>query len=230
MDTVGFIIDEIREKLKETSDDSHIEDLLIYSTMIDVRAILIDQDLTKKKSSDINFTQSVCIDLCVDNYANCCNTPDLGIKILRSKKPIPEFITHKYLKPFFITDITGQNEIPFQERANLVWDKYFEIGELLPMPTWEMQNWNNKRYLILSGNLQIKSVLLQGVFKDVVAASLLMDCENTTNGCPDWKDTIFPISQLKVPLIDLVLEKLGRTQVTQEDNSNNGKSYINERD
>lgn len=228
MDTVGFVIDEIRERLRETSDDTNVEDLLIYSTMCDVRLMLIDQQLTKEKSVDINLYQTVCIDLCRDNYANCCDLPDLGIEILKSKKVIPEFVTHKYLKPFYITDVTGQNVIDRQDRSLLKWDEYFDIDNILPVPTWDMLNMKSERRIIISDDLNIKTILATGIFKDVSAAGLLMDCEDET--CPDWKDIVFPISDLKSILIDMVIDKLGRTVMIPEDNSNNGKSLVNDRD
>jgi hypothetical protein len=229
MDTIGFIIDEIRERIRETSDDTNIEDLLIYSMMIDTRAMLIDQDMTKKKSIDMNFYQTVCINLCKDDYSKCCELPVLNdFKILRSKKALPEFLTHKSLNPFFITDITGLNEIPHQSRSLNVWDSYFHVPKF---PTWELQNIKNERYVVISNNLNLKTVLLKGVFKDVVGVHGLSKCEDDVNDDADWKDLIFPISQLKGILVNMVVDNLLRHLMNiPEDNSNNAKSNISERD
>ena len=224
LNTVGALIDRIREAFKETSDDSNLLDLQIYATMVEVRAQLLNEELSKRKSMDINFYQTICVNLCQDSYAKCCNAPDLGKLILRSTKTLPEYITHKYINSLMVTGYDGEEEIPYQATVNLKWDKLWDTRGF-NKPTYDVTNFDSTRTLIVHNTLDLKAVLVTGAFLDPVLAQLFNDC-NTVSDCTDWKDVVFPISsKLLRPMIGLVKQDLlNPTYKLPDDATNNAES------
>lgn len=223
LNTVGFFIDLIRESFKESSDDSELYDLQIYAAMVDVRALLIDQDMTKRKEIDEMFYQTICIDLCKDDYAKCCTSYNINKPILRSSTTIPDYITHKYIKPLVVTTIDGANVIPFQKTTNLKWDQYWDLD--YSFPTYDVTNFNNRRTLIINGDLTLRGVLITGAFVDPAGAVLITSCSEEESECIEWKDVIFPIpSKLRHAFFQMTIERLSIHKDMPTDVANDGQS------
>lgn len=220
--TVGFHIDAVRERFNETSDDSTLEDLLIYATMVDVRAQLIDQEITKRKEIDTDFYQTICISLCEDQFAKCCGTSfNINKTILRSTTNLPDYITHKYIQPMLVTTIDGEQVIDFQKTATTKWDKYWDID---PIITYDITNFSNNRTLIVNGTLALNGLLVTAAFVDPAGAILSQDCSENGD-CPDWKDVTFPLpSKLRRPFWQMVVQDLASTLGLPTDVSNNAQS------
>lgn len=225
LNTVGFYIDIIRESMKETSDDTEISDLQIYAAMIDIRAMLIDQEITKRKEIDEMYYQTICVNLCLDDYAKCCTSYNINKKILRSKTQLPDYITHKYLRPLVITTIDGEQLIPYQKITNIKWDKYWDID--YTTPTHDITNFNNRRTLIINGTYTLSGVLITGVFIDPAGAVLSQACEEENADCIEWKDVIYPMpSKLRAVFHQMLLERLAPIKDTPTDVANDSQSNL----
>jgi hypothetical protein len=223
LNTVGFHIDLVRESIKETSDDTEISDLQIYAAMIDIRAMLIDQEITKRKEIDEMYYQTICINLCLDDYAKCCSSFNINKKILRSRTQLPEYITHKYLRPLLVTTVDGENLIPYQKTVNVKWDKFWDID--YTMPTHDITNFNNIRTLIINGNLTLPGVLVTGAFIDPAGAVLSQSCTEDNPDCIDWKDVIFPMpSKLRAVFYSMLIERLAFVKDIPTDVANDAQS------
>lgn len=223
LNTVGFHIDQIRERIKEISDDSEIQDLLIYSTLIDVRALLLDQELTSRKEVDENYYQTICVKLCKDTYANCCTNHNINKFVLKSVKALPDYITHKYIRPLVVTTIDGEQVLDYQKTRNLKWDKYWDSGydEL----TYDVINFNNNINLVVHDDtFTLPEVLVTAAFTDPVSAGLYEDCSEGED-CLDWKDVSFPIpSKQRRTLWRMVVEDLTATKQEATDITENSQS------
>jgi hypothetical protein len=223
LNTVGYHIDLLRESIKESSDDTDIYDLVIYAAMVDVRALLIDQDLTKRKEVDEMYYQTICLDLCVDDYAKCCKTYDINKKILRSRNALPDYITHKFLESLMVTSIDGETNIPRQKTITRKWDKYWDSK--FHGYVYDVTNFNDRRTLIVYGTLDLPTVLVTGVFLDPSGAVLVQSCDEDTTKCPDWKDVLFPIpSKLREAFWDMCRERLTMTLKYPTDTTNDAQS------
>lgn len=222
LNSVGFHVDLLRESLKEQSDDTEISDVEIYAAMVDIRAMLIDQEITKRKEIDELFYQTICVNLCKDDYAKCCTSFNINKQILRSTTALPEYITHKYLRPFIVTTVDGEQVITYQRVTNLKWDKYWDIDYTIP--TYDVTNFNNRRTLVVSGTLDLPGILITGVFIDPAGAILSQSCSEEGN-CPDWKDVVFPIpSKLRQPFWQMAMQRLIPKKEFSTDVANDNQS------
>lgn len=225
LNTVGWHIDQVRERIKEISDDSEIQDLLIYSTLADVRAFLLDQELTKRKEVDENYYQTICVPLCKDTFANCCTSYNINKFVLKGKKPLPDYITHKYIRPLVVTTIDGESEISYQKTRLRKWDSSWEVTYDMYDITYDVVNFNNNVNLVVhEDTFTLPEVLVTAAFVDPVAAGLYKDCTDTED-CLDWKDVAFPVpSKQRRTLWKMAIQDLMPTQQMPTDVTENAQS------
>jgi len=224
LNTVGFYGDSVKEFFNQTSDDTNLEDLLIYKVLMDTRMYLIDQELTNNKNLDATYTQSVCLDLCQDTFAECCSLDGIGDLLLKSKKYIPTILSHKNIVPIKVRTVDGRNTFSKQPIENMRFDRYWDI----PLtPTYDISNFGEGNRLLIFNTLTLRSVILTAVFEDPASAGLLNNCpgEDDDEDCIDWKDVTFPIPpKLNKGLMDIVLKRIAGRMQFPVDESNNAES------
>lgn len=221
METVEAYIDALKVALKETSDDSEYDDLYLYKRLNDSRLRIIDQQLTKWNKIPEGYLVEVCIPLCRDTYADCCNLPEIKDTILRSEKPIPEFIEHNFLNTFTVKNIVGYKEYP---KISM---QFIEERHLFPYTyngaAWSMSHFKNS-YLLVHFAETMKMVVVETIPRDPVDYHLLQSCNG--DDCPEWLDAKFGIPSSEAQAcIDLALERIIKLeQINPVDESNDSSS------
>jgi hypothetical protein len=100
-DLVRSHIDDIRQNLRETSDDSNITDEQIYKALIDARAFILERRLKKGKQLPNYMYQEICMPLCLDTYHDCDCIPDeYECKVLKTKNEIPSGLVNRRIAIF----------------------------------------------------------------------------------------------------------------------------------
>lgn len=205
-----------------SSDDFNYSNRLILHYLQIARARLIEQKADKYHFISDQSFQSLCVPLELANYHDCCEGPDLGCLVLKSKIEIPKFLNTRWGSFIQVTDLEGNN----LSQTTIVQNNLSEysITNTDPKPGWLI---NNNKLIILNSNL-LMMVLLNGLFSDPAAISA-SNCTNAQNDCVDEWETEFPIdSDLIDPMYRVTLEFLGRAIMTYpQDLENNAKEEIN---
>lgn len=227
METIEAYIDAIKVALKETSDDSEYDDLYLYKRLNDSRLRIIDQQLTKWNKVPEGYLVEVCIPLCRDTYADCCNLPDITGTVLRSEKPIPEYIEHNFLNTFFVKNIVGYKQYP-KISMQLIEERHL-FPYTFEGPSWSLSHFE-KDYLIMHFADTMKMIVVETIPRNPVDYHLLQSCKN--GECPEWLDAKFgiPSSDAQV-CIDLTLERIIKLeQPNPVDESNDSSSAVVKRE
>lgn len=78
-----------------SSDDFSYSNRVIAHFLQVSRAKLIERKADKYRFISDQSYQSLCVDLELGNFHNCCDKADLECKILKSVKPIPKFLNSR---------------------------------------------------------------------------------------------------------------------------------------
>jgi len=202
------------------SDDFSYSSRLIAHFLQVARARLIEQKADKYHFISDQSYQSLCVDLELSNFHNCCNDVDLDCKIMKSLIEIPKFLNSRWGNFLKVMDLSGR-VIP---EFNLTQSRFSEFA-LAPVKVgWFIHD--NHVYLV--ENKHLSKILLNGLFDDPSAIHEL-NCPSVEGECLDFMDTEFPIdSDLIDPMYRLALEFLLQSMRLPKDNENNSKDAENQ--
>lgn len=209
------------------SDDSRFSNALILHYMDVARLLLVKRKLDNRKFNNPANYQTLCIPLCEDTWYDCCNMPDLGCPILKSKFEIPKALTTRtslYLKVMKASgeEIGYSDQVAYRERQYSVTKK----GK----PAWFISN----NYLYVAGieNNFLAAVFAKAMFENPLEVEELQRCDSDENpDCTDPLDRDYPIDgELIDPMYKMVLQFLGISMKYPEDNINNARATDSRRD
>ena len=221
MFTVKQSIDYIRNKIRETSDDSEYSDQFIYDTLLMHRNVLLKRELDKKKKEDQYLWTPYGMPLCVGTWHDCDCIPNLGCPIVESKYKVPRYFAG-YLR---VTNLTGT------ERYNDIrphvgkWRKYARTNAMRPY--WAMFNEKIHFFNVVQNTWRM--ILLEFIPEDPLAVSELPVCspDGTETPCSNPYDVIMNLSaHLFEPLMKMTLESIMPSLKLKEDNTNNADSDV----
>lgn len=227
--TIGFHIDNLREHLRQLSDDAVMEDLTIYRTMMDTRNLLVHRELDRNSFVDSDFYQTICVDLCLGHYSECCSQPTFGETLRKSILFLPKSLNHKTMELMRVTSYDGQIGFPRVDTENLYYNNFW--GNKYFFPQHDVTNFGNGRRLVIYGDKEVNRVLVTAVFDDPSEAFLFNQCpeEDGQENCPSWKDAPFQIhSKYSLEFYERCKQSLSRLIQIPEDESNNAESSIQE--
>lgn len=222
--TIHQLTYDVREAIKQFTDDSEISDrYIIYLYNVKRSKYLRQQMNVMKKSSHLANQQSLCLD------TELVSTNECGLdvnceKILRSKQEVPDLLdltsrsaisriapSDKMSKPFnFVT----------REKALFVANSPF------PNSIYAFLHDDNHIYIV-SGKDSIKlidCITITGVFEDPLSLKNYYDCCGCTTAstCFDEATTDYPLSAHLVDLIRLeIINELLNLDKVKEDKENN---------
>lgn len=219
MATIPEHIYKLRTFIKQHSDDSLYTDELLYSILKDARNTLLERD-SKKFTKDSEFhKQTICMPLIIDNYHDCnCLPNEIKCKILKSKYKLPKVITGRNKEMIRVLTIDGYNHIPFIFSTDLKNLKYTKTKS----KTIKYGITNNN--LIIFNNLQLKVVLIEGIFEDPLELNKITFCNDNGDeeSCYDLNTSEFPLKgSLNLPMYQLSLDLLKIPLQIKEDDTNN---------
>lgn len=222
MATLREITYDIREAIKEYSDDSEISDLYIQYLVNIKRAKFLKQKLDQLGRK---FNNRILQTLCLETEEVSANECGLDLEcetIVRTKEPVPNFL-----------QLTDKDAVERIAPSNMLSKKFNYISrEKAPFITNSYHRGPIKTFLHNNGFLYfisdkpifLECVSISGVFEDPTELSNYKNCCNCndSNNCFSIADTEYP---LQIELIDIVREDiikdLLRTKQIPEDKINN---------
>jgi hypothetical protein len=217
------LIYDVREALKEYSDDSELSDSYILYLYDIKRSKYLRQDINNsQRSIDISVVQSLCLELEEVNSNEC--GVELGCEtIIRTKRTIPtplQLHTKSALTRVAPADRVSR---PF----NLITrDKaVYASGAPFPNAVYAFLHNDGRVYLKSEGSALklLECINITGVFEnplDLIEYQTCCSCETATS-CFDIETTDYPIQPHYIDLIknEIVME-LAKLKVIKEDKTN----------
>lgn len=90
------------------SDDFSFSDRLIAHFLQVARARLLEQKADKYHYISEQSYQSLCLDLELSSFHNCCDTPANDCKVLKSTTPVPKFLNSRWGNFLKVMDLSGE--------------------------------------------------------------------------------------------------------------------------
>lgn len=192
-------------------------DRLISHYLQVARAVLLERKIDKYYYISEQSYQSLCVDLELSSFHNCCDTPDLDCKVLKSVDPIPKFLNSRWGNYLKTMDLTG-TVIP---EFNLTQSRHSKYSIIKPTTGWFLHD--NHLYVI--NNTALAKVLLNALF-DNPEEIYEYNCASTgDNNCPEYLDQVFPIdSDLIDAMYKMTIDMLLRMYSVPNDLENNAKN------
>ena len=221
---INNIIDYFREIIREISDDTVYSDQFLYEILLQSRAVIIKQLLSRNKPLSPYLYQRICVKLCPSDFLECSCTPfDFGCKVYRSVNPIPEVLFNDDSFIMNTSELWGNHINYINERSFRV-SKYRKNKE--PYFSY-IGHYNNDYYMFILGDkIPPKYIKIEAVFIDPMEI-INFQCDED---CPKPQGTGFPMDRTKLDgLMKMSLEFLGISMKMPEDRSNDGQSTLTEK-
>lgn len=225
MKTVQQMVDNFRERIKQTSDDSVFSDSFLYDILLSVRNDMLVKHLNNRYVLNESLWKKLCIPLCVVNSYECsCSTISIhSDKILRSKYKIPNYIVGNYDKYIKVRLIDNKTTISF---GDTVTNKFIAYR---PSNSPKYYCFIDDDYLYIVGypNNMLKAVNIYLILTDPRDALLVRDCSDEQSICYDSNTDLFQIDvRFEDDLFNKAIQSLGLTLQLPDDVSNNSDSTI----
>lgn len=206
------------------SDDSRLSDRFIYSKLLTTRAILISQKSNKRQKLNDSAIQILpCVELVEALPYECPCLPPVGCTILKTKYPLPKFLSDKEKNLIFsVTSLLG--DISFSEES---WEgyKYLSSGKYTSnIPVYFLKN----NYLYISQKKDLPRVItIRGIFYDPSEVekfpSFCFEKEEVNHCYNPYKDVFHLDPSLEDALIEMTTASifqyfLGRRNDIQNNN------------
>ncbi len=199
------------------SDDVQVSDRQVAYWINEARDTLIGQLLSSGKSIPESAVQHLeCVQLeCLD-AAECCEFTSCN-KVLRSTQKLPRSIQTNDRNSILSVEspdkTVGFSETTYFRAKTNKYNRYTGNN-----PRWFIKN----DYLYVINEKMLEYVSVSGIFEDPTEATLFTTCDGAP--CFTW-DTDYPITQRMARLITTMIlqDRLGITQQTPNDTSNNAK-------
>lgn len=220
MATLNKIVYDVRETLRQYTDDSEISNRYIIYLYGIKRAKYLRQELNNfQRTTDISVTQTLCLGL-EEVSSNEC---DLNLNcetILKTKKPIPQPLELHTKSAITSVKPTKRISIPFnfitKEKAAYFKNSPFNKGIFAFL--------DNDKYIYVISQLNtinlLECITVTGVFEDpldLINYSNCCDCENA-NPCFDEDTVNYPLQPHYIDLIknEIVKELLRQLQIPED--------------
>jgi hypothetical protein len=219
MATIPEHIYKLRTFIKQHSDDTIYSDEFLYSLLRDSRNTLLERE-NKKFTKDSEFhKQTICMPLIIDTYNDCeCLPFEVKCKVLKSKYKLPKVLTGRNKELMRVLTFDSFTQIPFvlsTDLKNLKYSKTKGKGTKYGI---------TNSHLIIFNTLQLKGILIEGIFEDPLELAKISFCDESGNEtqCYDLNTTDFPIKgSLSYPMYQLSLDMLKIPLQIREDDTNN---------
>lgn len=194
------------------SDDFSLSNRLIAHYLQISRALLIERKTDKYHFISEQSYQSLCVNLELSQFHNCCNDVTLECKVLKSTTKLPKFLNSRWGNFLKVMDLTGI-VIPEFSRTSDALSKYALVT---PKEGWFLHD----NYLYIVNSKVLETVLLNALFEDPQEIHDL-NCPNKSGECLDFMESEFPIdSDLVEPMYEITFKMLTRSFSIPKDNEN----------
>lgn len=175
------------------SDDTQYSLRLIAHFLNVSRAMLTEQKSDRYRYLSEQSFQTLCVPLEKGSIANCCDYPNAGCVLLKSKIKIPKFLTTRsgdFIKVMTLSgDVIGKSSILKNKLSK------YSITNKNNKPGWFILN----DYLYIMNNTDLEVVLMSSLFENPSDIDQL-NCSTSTNSdgtstsvCTDIFENEYPI-------------------------------------
>lgn len=202
------------------SDDARFTNALIAHLLKITRSKLIEMKADKYYFISDQSFQSLCVNLELGTFHNCCVAPEVDKEcyVLKSTIIIPKVLNTRWGDFLKVTTLDGRTLSKTSVTANLL--AKYSVTNKVPKPGWFIHD----GHLYLLNNKKLEIVLLNGLFADPKEISDL-NCAEANADCPGIYEEEFPLdSDLLDAMYKMVLEYLRNGYALPEDNENNAKA------
>lgn len=210
--------------IKENGRDDNIyTDPFLYSLLNGARSMLLEQTYNKVNHISEWEWQQFPVKLVIDK-SHMIGCVPVGCDVLRSEYKLPRPLLTN-IKSLINVTTFDYTTIPFGTQKDYEHNKYDDFKSVKPLASIVDD------YLVIWNNLTLKMVLVSGIWEDIVQWSSIPQCNESGNyteqSCFDIKSSPFKISEtMKIPIYQLVLEKLNISFKLKEDMTNDSNSEI----
>lgn len=207
------------------SQNTRLSNRHIYNKLRTVRSTVVKQEFDKKQIINQWTYQTLpCIELIEVPLNECPCTLQTGCIILRSKYPIPSFMTG--MDKHLVQSVTGlEGRVSFQETTYN--QRKYNKGNRYSseLPDWFIRNVQDKSYIYITVNLRLEAITMTALFDNPINAWVFPSLCNTNiyTQCMSYLDMEFPIdNDLMDSVIKLAAEELINifTQMKQDSSDN----------
>lgn len=226
MSSLSTIIYNIRDLVRERSDDSRLSNAQLTHLVNTARATLIRRDYENKHTVNPQIIQSLgCLKLERVDKGECCDV-GTGCYTLRTVRDIPPLL--EVYKKNLITYVGSiDNETDFQTIPSIRtrWMKFGKYTKKIPTASLR----GNKIYV--NGDSLIDSITLRGVFEDPRVVANFSNCDGTTCFNPDSDTYPLPL-WMEDAIFDMLrsseLDVYFKAQTDKENDSDDKRKPVNE--
>jgi len=220
MITNEYVIDGLREMIRQISDDSVFTDEFLFYNLNNARIQVMRQYINDKKHISPWLYQRFCIKLCPSTFVECnCQPFPFACTVWRSENPIPKPLTHNtgYIAEFselngeLITGIT-ENESRFMQYRKVRRKMNYIIGDV-----------RGEKYLFIFSEVKPPKYIKVNMIAEDPTAVEYSAC--TEEECPEPLGNGFPVEpHLLNSIYRITLEMMGLFMAMTDDRSNNSES------
>ena len=217
-----YILDALREMIRQTSDDSVYSDEFLYYILNNARVQIMRQYMNDNKPLSPWLYQRFCIKLCPSSFMECnCEPFKFACTVWRSEKPIPQPLSHNGGQVIEFSELYGdlitgvtENESRFLKYRKFNRNMYYMIGDL-----------RGEKYLYLFTSITPpKYIKVNTILND---PSLAQYASCTDEECPCLEGDGFPHEpHLINSIYKIALEFLGLSMSMREDRANNAEGDL----
>lgn len=220
-DLVRSHIDFVRQNLREVSDDSHFTDEQIYMALLEARGLIMERRLEKNKDFPEDLYQTVCLELCVDNYVECGDClpiPD-GCPVLKTVEEIPGGMFNGTSEILRVSTVMGKEIAPLTESKHRL-REFRKTGK----NNYYYVRMNNKLAIFNVPQNRLRLIKMKGIFLDPAGAQLASACGGE-DSCTSVLDATFGTKVAdRMAIRNEVFKILLQTDKMPEDRSNDADS------
>ena len=218
--TSTFIVDMIKEAIREYSSDSELEDEYIYAIASINRSLLLYREAQKNKLLSKLLYTAICMPLELSNSIPCdCVDENLGCTVLKSCFKVPKPLKSYFKEFLFVTTLDGGTEFIQQEPREAKFNKGKRTNANAPY--WTI--YNQYLYLINYPLNALPVLLIELIPEDLEELDQINMCDDdsSSDDCAKIEEGSFIDAHLLPSLIQLTLKTLGLTKQMPLDQSNN---------
>lgn len=202
-----------------TSDDTPFSERLVAHFLQITRAYLLERKADKYRYISDQSFQSVCLDLELGSFHNCCDLPDLECKVLKSTIKLPKLLNSKWGNFLKVMDLTG-NIIPEFNITNNKFSKYGVLTHTNGTLGWFLHD----GYIYIINNKILEKILVNALFTSSTEIQEINCANGTANNCNDYGAEEFPIdADLIDPMYKATIEYLVQSTRLPNDSENNAR-------
>lgn len=181
------------------------------------RARLVEQKVDKYHYVSEQTYQSLCMELELSNFHNCCTVPDLNTcKVLKSKTTVPKFLNSRWGNHLKVMDLEGMviSELSMTQNRHA---KY----ALIPPGIGYFIHSN---YLYIINNKVITNVLLNALYDDPEQIKSINCPIADDEDCPSFMSEDFPMdADLVDPMYRMTIDLITKSYQFTNDRENNSR-------